>query len=214
MIDAIHKVSPPIDGIYYAKREMGIFQEKVKHLVDKIVKRSEDLINLRGFVLDDSCDFEIRIKGLLNLAWEKFPDKQKEQLEESLCRHIEDPVKRHEKSKCNITSEKPYYLRAVNDRYFFNHSDRLYLLTKVIEIMKSSYGFVPEKKHISFKSNYEEDISCYRNALGHRKSSDTNIEIAGKQIPIDSLLHKKMRHILTIYDGLIHGLETFLSDKI
>jgi hypothetical protein len=139
MIAAIHKVSPPIDGIYYTKRDIKVFPEKVKHLIDKIVKRAEDLVNLRGFVLDDSCDFEVRVKELLNLAWGKFTEEQKELLEEAVCRHIDDPAQRHEKCKCHVTEEKPFYPRAINDKYFFTHSDRLYLLTKVIQIMQDSY---------------------------------------------------------------------------
>lgn len=214
MIDAIHKVSPPIDGIYYTKRDITVFPEKVKHLIDKIVKRSEDLVNLRGFVLDDSCDFEVRIKEILNLAWGKFSEEEKSVLEDSVCKHIDVPTIRHEKNKKRVTKDKPFYPSAVNDKHFYTHSDRLYLLTKVIQIMMEHYNFLPKDQHIDFKTYYEYDISRYRNALGHRNAKDSHIEISGDQIPIDTSLHKKMRSTLTLYDGLIYELETFLAKKI
>jgi len=214
MINAIHKVSPPIDGIYYTKRDITIFPEKVKRLIDKIVKRSEDLVNLRGFVLDDSCDFEVRVKELLNVAWGKFTEDQKCVLEDAVCRHIDDPSQRYARTKRHVTEEKPFYPMVVNDKHFWSHSDRLYLLTKVIQILKDSYGFVPKTEHIKFKTNYEQDISCYRNAFGHKKKNDTHIEISGNLIPIDATLHQKMRSTLTHYDKLIYELESYFDQNI
>ena len=214
MIAAVHQVSPPIDGIYYTKRDIAIFTEKVKGLIKKIVKRSENLVNLRGFVLDDTCDFEVRMKELLNIAWNKFNGEQRGILEESVCRHIDDPLKRFEGNKHRIIREKPFYPKVVNDAHFFQHTDRLYLLTKVIQILKDSYGFSPKEKHTKFKWCYENDISCYRNALGHKKSKDSHIEISGKRIPINEELHQKMRNILTQYDSLIYDLENYLTEEI
>lgn len=214
MIAAVQQVSPPIDGIYYTKRDTAIFSEKVNGLINKIVKRSENLVNLRGFVLDDSCDFEVRVKELLNIAWNKFSDEQRDILEDDVLRHIDDPMQRFEKNKYRIMKEKPYYPRVVNDTHFFQHTDRLYLLTKVIQILKDSYGFLPKEQHSNFKCCYEKDISCYRNALGHKKLKDSYIEIAGEQIHINEELHKKMRNTLTEYDSLIYDLEEYLAEKI
>lgn len=213
MIAAIHEVSPPIDGIYYHKRDLKVFPDKVRRLIDKIVKRSEDLVNLRGFVLDDTCDFEVRVKELLNLAWRKFSEEERAVLEEAVCRHIDEPTKKSKENKKRVTKDAPFYPHAVNDKYFYTHSDRLYLLTKVILILQNSYGFIPKDKHITFKVNYENDVSCYRNALGHRKSSDSHINLAGEEIPIDTILHKKMRSTLTLYDELLYELESFITEK-
>ena len=59
------------------KRDYTIFTEKAEKLIGKIVKRSEDVVNLRGFVLDNTSNFELRIKEILNICWQKFSDEHK-----------------------------------------------------------------------------------------------------------------------------------------
>ena len=84
MLSAIYKQNPPLDGVYYTKRNHTVFTEKVKKLIAKIVKRSEDIINLRGFVLDNTSDFEVRIKDILNVCWRKFDSNQKQILHDKM----------------------------------------------------------------------------------------------------------------------------------
>ena len=50
MISAVASISPPLDGIYYSSRKIEEFHQKLSRVISKIVQRSEDLINLRGFV--------------------------------------------------------------------------------------------------------------------------------------------------------------------
>lgn len=93
MLAALSKGMPHIDGVYLTKRDYTIFTNKVRGLIGKIVKRSEDLVNLRGFVMDGSSDFEVRIKEILNIVWNKFTDDEKDVLED----HIHETIKRNEK---------------------------------------------------------------------------------------------------------------------
>lgn len=89
MLAAIRTKMPPIDGVYLTKRDYAIFAEKVGKVIEKIVKRSEDIVNLRGFVLDNTSDFELRIKEILNLCWQKFDDAQKSSLTEVLLKLLD-----------------------------------------------------------------------------------------------------------------------------
>lgn len=68
MLSAIRKQMPPIDGVYLTKRDYRIFTEKAERIIQKIVKRSEDVVNLRGFVLDNTSAFEVRIREILNIC--------------------------------------------------------------------------------------------------------------------------------------------------
>ena len=78
-----------------------------------------------------------------------------------------------------------------------------------------NYNLDSEQEYSSFKSKYETDISHYRNALGHRKSTDDFIEITkGNFIPINEELHQKMRKNLTRYNELIEKLEVFVTEQI
>lgn len=215
MLAAIGKNMPPIDGVYLTKRNYQIFTEKVGRIIRKIVKRSEDIVNLRGFVMDGSCDFEIRIHEILNIAWAKFTKEERMLLDEATQRNIERNDKRDSKTKGKVIGQVPLFPAAINQPHFFSHTDRLYLLTKVIGILQKDYGFRGDEVLDNFKSHYELDISCYRNALGHKKAADNYIEITKEHIvPVDEALHQQMRINLHQYNSLIKELEDFVTNRI
>lgn len=214
MLESIRSKLPLIDGIYLAKRDYITFTEKVEGLISKIVRRTEDIVNLRGFVMDGSCDFELRIKEILNIAWHKFSDVEKDSLDEAALNNISSIEKRQKKTKKKVVETPPLFLSAVNGKYFFSHSDRLSLLTRVIDILQKNYGLEENQVLNSFKSCYENEISAYRNALGHRKASDNCIEIKGKVISVDERLHQKMRTKIREYDMIISQLEQFVTNEM
>ena len=215
MLAAITQGMPPIDGVYLTKRDYEIFTQKVRKLISKIVKRSEDIVNLRGFVVDGTSDFEVRIQEILNIVWEKFNKNEQDILEAAVQKTIKLIEKRDKQTKQKVLSGQPIFPAAVNNKYFFSHSDRLYLLEKTITILMDNYNLDSEQEFSSFKSKYETDISHYRNALGHRKSTDDFIEITkGNFIPINEELHQKMRKNLTRYNELIEKLEVFVTEQI
>lgn len=215
MLAAITQGMPPIDGVYLTKRDYEIFTQKVRKLISKIVKRSEDIVNLRGFVMDGTSDFEVRIQEILNIVWEKFNKNEQDILEAAVQKTIKLIEKRDKQTKQKVLSGQPIFPAAVNNKYFFSHSDRLYLLEKTITILMDNYNLDSEQEFSSFKSKYETDISHYRNALGHRKSTVDFIEITkGNFIPINEELHQKMRKNLTRYNELIEKLEVFVTEQI
>lgn len=193
MLTAISKGMPPIDGVYLTKRDYNLFTQKAENLINKIVKRSEDIVNLRGFVMDGSSDFEVRIQEILNIVWNKFTEEEKGILEEAVQRTIKRNEDRDQKTKKKVLEVNPTFPAAVNNIHFFSHSDRLYLLEKAIKILLDNYSLSEEEEFSSFKAYYEKEISNYRNALGHRKSTDNIIEITkGNFVPVDEALHKKI----------------------
>lgn len=215
MLTAISKGMPPIDGVYLTKRDYNLFTQKAENLINKIVKRSEDLVNLRGFVMDGSSDFEVRIQEILNIVWNKFTEDEKGILEEAVQRTIKRNEDRDQKTKKKVLEVNPTFPTAVNNIHFFSHSDRLYLLDKAIKILLNNYSLSEEEEFSSFKAYYEKEISNYRNALGHRKSTDNIIEITkGNFVPVDEALHQKMRKNLSRYNLLIEQLELFVTEKI
>ena len=214
MLDAIRSKMPPIDGVYLTKRDYTVFTEKVDKLISKIVKRSEDIVNLRGFVMDGSSDFELRIKEILNIAWNKLSESEMQVLEDAVEKRLKTMDKRWEGLKTSVAGQKPIFPAAVNTKYFFSNSDRLYLLQIMIGILQKNYGLREDAVLNKFKSSYENSISSYRNALGHKKETDNHISIQGKTIAIDEALHQTMRIRLQEYDNYIKELELFVTTKM
>lgn len=214
MLGAIRSKMPPIDGVYLTKRDYTVFTEKVDKLISKIVKRSEDIVNLRGFVMDGSSDFELRIIEILNIAWNKLSESEQQILEDAVEKRIKTIDDRWIKLKSSVAEQKPIFPAAVNTKYFFSNSDRLYLLEIMIGILQKNYGLRGDTVFNKFKSNYENNISCYRNALGHKKETDKHISIQGKTVAIDEVLHQTMRIRLQEYDNYIKELEVFVTIKM
>ena len=212
---AILKNTPPIDGFYLTKRNNEVFTEKVERIITKIIKRSEDLVNLRGFVMDGSCDFEVRIHQILTVVWDKLKPEEQEVLECATLKNIHRNEERNSKTRNKVICEHPIFPVAVNEKHFFTHTDRLYLLNKVINILQRNYGLRNDEIIDDFKKNYELNVSRYRNALGHKKASEDHIEIAqGEIVPVDEALHQKMRKNLRQYDALISELEYFVANML
>ena len=213
MIVELKADNPLIDGVFFADRKNELFEEKLFGIIHKIVRRSEDIVNLRGFFLDNTSDFEIRIKELLKLAWDKLPEAHERlnaAMEESL-RNIEGFTSATLKE---IRSNTPVYEHANNHKYALSIRNRVQILSEIISVLvELKKVAVPTdyRELEDFSKYYSEDISLYRNALGHKKYSDTSLQIKGKIITIDDSLHKKLRDNINKYDGLIGYLEDVMS---
>ena len=209
MVDALIDKNPLIDGVYFADRKNPLFEAKLYGVIRKIVRRSEDIVNLRGFFLDNTSDFEIRIKELIKLSWDKLP-KFRDELE-SCMNSILDGILQHDEELVNeLRKEKSVYMAANNHKYALSIRYRLQIISKIIEILlKENKLDIPDKfsdiQKLSQK--YTDEISVYRNALSHKKFSETSIAIKGRIVPVDEELHQILRGTINKYDAIIEHLE-------
>jgi len=216
MLESIKSLSPPIDGIYYTDRKETEFDYKINGLINKIVKRSEDMVNLRGFVLDNACDFEVRICSALEICWQKLSDQQKDTLDTTTRSIISQLCTDKQKRYLEIL-KKDYsrlYPAAVKHNSPLTHTDKLKLLENILKILSENYGFVSSGKYVDFRANYEHDFSNYRNALGHRKDDDSTIMIRGKSVDIDQELHRQLRATVHEYNDLISQIENHITQNM
>lgn len=210
MIDKIYSYQPPLDGIYFSDRKIENFNNKLENLIIKIIKRSEDLINLRGFVMDNSCDFEVRIHEILHKSWDYFNEKERETLDNKVIKKTGTKMKYFIKSQGKIQKISSYKT-AIDDFIFFNFFDKLHLLNLVIEMMTNNHSFIAKEEHNKFIELYMDDILHYRNALGHKKCLDNTIKVKDSVIPIDEDFHKMMRLNISNVDSLIRDIEIHLD---
>lgn len=214
MLSAIREQMPPIDGVYLTKRDYTIFTEKAQRIIQKIVKRSEDVVNLRGFVLDNTSAFEVRIREILNICWQKFTQEQKNTLTQTLTKLLEgkkawvsSQIDTAQQAECTFTY-------ANNGEYILSIADRLDILQTVLPILVEEYSMpntiVPEK----FKQYYIEQVNMYRNRLSHITLGEKNIRIKGRDVEINQDLHRLLRRNISEVDSKIQKLETYLTNHI
>ena len=214
MLSAIRKQMPPIDGVYLTKRDYTIFTEKAQRIIQKIVKRSEDVINLRGFVLDNTSAFEVRIREILNISWQKFTQEQKNTLTQTLIKLLEGKKTRISNQIDTAKQAECIFTHANNDEHMLSISDRLDILQTVLPILIKEYSMpnkiVPEK----FKQYYIEQVNMYRNRLSHITLGEKTIRIKGRDVEINQDLHRLLRRNISEVDSKIQKLETYLTNHI
>lgn len=214
MLSAIREQMPPIDGVYLTKRDYTIFTEKAQRIIKKIVKRSEDVVNLRGFVLDNTSAFEVRIREILNICWQKFTQEQKNTLTQTLTKLLEgkkawvsSQIDTAQQAECTFTY-------ANNGEYILSIADRLDILQTVLPILVEEYSMpntiVPGK----FKQYYIEQVNMYRNRLSHITLGEKTIRIKGRDVEINQDLHRLLRRNISEVDSKIQKLETYLTNHI
>lgn len=214
MLSAIREQMPPIDGVYLTKRDYTIFTEKAQRIIQKIVKRSEDVVNLRGFVLDNTSAFEVRIREILNICWQKFTQEQKNTLTQTLTKLLEgkkawvsSQIDTAQQAECTFTY-------ANNGEYILSIADRLDILQTVLPILVEEYSMpntiVPEK----FKQYYIEQVNMYRNRLSHITLGEKTIRIKGRDVEINQDLHRLLRRNISEVDSKIQEIETYITNHI
>lgn len=209
MTDALLQKSPLIDGVYFADRKNELFELKLFGVIHKIVRRSEDIVNLRGFFLDNTSDFEIRIKELLKLSWDKLPEHH-DSMESTMKTILDNILKHDNKLVEELQNNESIFVAANSHKYALSIRYRLEILANIIQILADKGKFNLSDEHTDldkFDTKYTNEISVYRNALGHKKFSDTSIQIKGKIVQIDETLHNYLRGNINKYDTLIKQIE-------
>lgn len=214
MLAAIRTKMPPIDGVYLTKRDYTIFTEKVGKVIEKIVKRSEDIVNLRGFVLDNTSDFELRIKEILNLCWQKFNDTQKSSLTEVLLKLLDTKKAWVANQVETAKSASSVFESANNDKYLLSISDRLDIFQAILPILSTTYDLPTTACPSNFKQYYIDKVNVYRNRLGHIKFGEKTICIKGKAVEINQELHRTLRKNIAEVDSKICSIEEHLTTNM
>lgn len=159
--------------------------------------------------MDNTSDFEVRIKEILNISWNKL-ESEHDNLN-SIMNETLDKIINHDHKLVSKLKEQNNIFPAVNNhKYALSIRNRTEILDYVIKKMiEVGHVVINEnnKELENFSTNYNDAISVYRNTLSHKKFSDTSIQINGKIISVDDELYKLLRNSINKYDFLITILE-------
>lgn len=214
MLSSIKKQMPFIDGIYLTKRDNAIFTTKAEKLIQKIVKRSEDVVNLRGFVLDNTSDFEVRIKKILDICWKSFNQENKKVLSDNVEKLIEEKGCRFAKDKKRALKDECTFTYVNNNSYILGINERLDILKIALSILHEVYQMPDDIISLKFKQDYIDKVNVYRNKLSHITLNEKYIQVNGQKVEINQALHRKLRKNISDVDSTIHKLEDYLSNHV
>lgn len=219
-----------LQGVFIADRNNGEFLDKVKLLVDKAVRRSDNLINIRGVVMDTTSDFDNKIRDLISIIWPILGDKETKIASDIKKKILEGNIKTAKK-----LDDKYPQINATNIDNLLNERDfsairQARLLSWCIESndvlkMKLQKDFKKvlqlndDEVQAKFFELYNKDIIKYRNALAHVKntpSTDSEViigEIDGQPIQFDRELCDQLRKKLLKYEIVLDNLYEYVESN-
>jgi hypothetical protein len=196
-----------LDGAYFADREK--FEEVSHRVIDKLVRRSEDLVNLRGFVLDSCSDFETRIKNvLIYLSGSDLSKENKLILIEKVRRIIQNNADRENKliQKNQNQEDLALILEDIN-----SVESMLSLLNEVVSMCQ----YIKDSDR-NFCQTYRGELNTYRIGLAHRNTDSMQIKvnINGKYefVEVNKEFHRKMRMTIVKHDKILTNIESELKN--
>ena len=193
-----------------SEREYILHWPELENLIERLVKRSEDIVNLRGFVLDNTSDFEVRIKEILNICWESFDEDSRGTLRQKVLAILDNKIRCLVTEIDRVKAVDDVFGQANKHKYLLSINDRLDIFQEIINILLNVYDMEESEVVLAFKNYYINNISVYRNKLGHVKVGERTISIKGKPVNIDQNLHRLLRKNISQMDKDIQGIEIFV----
>ena len=209
-----------LQGVFIADRNNDEFINMTKSLIDKAIRRTENLINIRGIVMDTTSDFDNKIKDIISILWRHLGDKeeiiskciQKKILSDnvkSATKLLEKYPSIDSKNIDELLNERDFsaYRQARLLNWCINSSDELKL--KIQSIFNTHMGSADTTQDVPFFDQYKCDVIDYRNALAHVKNSPEMTgefyigEINGNKISFDLELCNQLRKTLINYDNML-----------
>lgn len=205
-----------IDGAYCSDRNNDDFEYKAKEVIRTLIKKTQDLTNMRGLVMAETSELDKIMVEILQLYFVEKKSDDSDRIFKEILKEIEKSHKgRLEKSdncdkKCThkiVNEEISLVIRARE----FDSSKKSYAINKII----SKNGFKYESK-----SNFYEDfkeVSSLRNELAHCYSDERDDEevLITRNGEVEKIFKdedfKQIRQDILKYANILTDLKGFIN---
>lgn len=173
-----------LEGVFLSDRDHRMFMEKIKQLIDKSVRRSENIINIRGIVMDETSEFDSQMEDIILAAQllmspEEINSVKKYVSSKLLNEKADNATKMLEA----FPDGGDWELSDLVKEHEFSSMLKARLVNKILglstnqqikELVASCQDILPElfavpNGKIQFARAYEENIIVFRNKLAHVK---------------------------------------------
>ncbi len=210
MIEQSQRSGTLLDGVYYSDRNAKLFYPKVERLIEKLIKRSEDPVNLRGFVMENSSEFETVMTNMSVLMWGKIKPEHQDALNSAVLKILDGNERYCSTEIAKARESASPYLHTIDQHALMTARYKIELLSKQIEIMIQHYGLPDKDEYHLLCSYYGTEFSPYRNKLAHITSKDSVIRVNGTDVSIDASLHEKMRTTILKIEIILAEIESHI----
>lgn len=208
-----------LEGVFLSDRDHRMFMEKIKQLIDKSVRRSENIINIRGIVMDETSEFDSQMKEIILAAQSLMSMTEVDAIKkyiskELLKKKVDDASKLLEK----FPDSGDWEISDLLEENEFTSMMRARLVNRILglksnqqikEIISSCRDLLPElftvpSGKFQFAKAYEDNIIVFRNKLAHVKQLNAKNPVLigtvnGTEYRCDSQFCAMMRQKLIRY---------------
>lgn len=217
-----------LEGVFTSERRTDVLIEKMKYLIDKNVKRWQDVTNLRGIFMDSTSEYDSNIRDILLKLWPSFTDENKKEIDNYIKDDLINEMNQYIQKKCQSYMEcREHIIIPILESRIFDSSKRARLFNKILSIdnkltkdLNKQYNDF-ETLHRDDKANfcdrYNNEILDYRNSLAHaKKEIDGNNDIfigkiKGEDLKFDIELCRKLRKFLIEYHSLLNNMYEYIE---
>lgn len=187
---SVRESIPDVDGIYISKRDISLFTVKVEKLIKKIVHRSENIENLRGYVLDASAEFEAKAKDFVSDLWKNGDSSRQQKLKDIVNTQILDNYKSFvDDIKTEFQQGSLDLIRLNEKKMLLTMNNRLSIIDLLAEKENNDQAKIEGK---SIRDFYMEKLGYFRNKLGHVSVGD-KINVNGQTYEVNAEFFQMIR---------------------
>lgn len=194
------------EGVYFSSRDDLPFENKVKKLIDKAVRRMEDIISTRGILVDSLSEFDEKLRSIIYKFCSSYSDTDKgKELDKYAYDLIVDQME-HSKKKCDEMKENHFLVDALENTFLIYSAK----LARIVQhIFNKHYPQHNYRKN--FYDTYLHKIINERNNLAHAKKEVDGtglfyFEKGETRIVYDSSKCSEIRSNLNFFDDEIEKM--------
>lgn len=172
-----------LEGVFISDRNNKTFLPKIQQLIDKSIRRSENVITIRGIVMDATSEFDTQMQEITTAVCSLLTADETERLKNYitgtlLASKVNDTIAMAEKypqdgdwdiSDVLFENDFNSMMRAKLLNFIFNLKSNQ-IIQNAIDSCKDSLPQAFNKNKSVFVSAYDNEILKFRNKLAHVKN--------------------------------------------
>jgi hypothetical protein len=169
-----------LEGVYISDRNHRTFMPKIQRLIDKSIRRSENVINIRGVVMDETSEFDTQMCEITNAAFVHLNADErinlKTYINSLLLKSVETASTLAEKYKgidgweiSDVLSERDFnsMMKAKTLNTILNYNNAR--IKKAVDSCKDALPQAFRDNKAAFVAVYDNEVIKFRNKLAHVK---------------------------------------------
>lgn len=208
-----------IDGAYCSGRDNEEFEYKAKEVIRTLIKKTQDLTNIRGLVMAETSELDKLMEDIFGIYFVEKQSPGRDVIFNKILDGLETDHKKKLNNKCktpvcyhNIKDEKKSLSEKISSPHF-ESSQKARAINKIIKEENIKY-----KTDANFYEDYTKDINTMRNNLAHSRSEDLNgVEVLiTKKDPANPIVFneekfKEIRRDILRYAQILNELKQHIS---